>query len=124
MGCSETAGTGGSGGTAGSGGVGGDGGFGGTGGVPARCAPLAELDPGSTITDVDPSQVGNLTGIVSSAQTGDTIRFASGTYNLDGVYLWISTPGVTLRSASGDRDDVVLDGNYQSTEIITVAASL
>jgi hypothetical protein len=84
---------------------------------------LAEPDPGSTITDVDPSQVGNLTDIVSSAQTGDTIRFASGTYDLDGVYMWISTPGVTLRSASGNRDDVVLDGNYQTTEIITVAAS-
>ena len=125
MGCSETAGTGGRGGTAGNSGVGGDGGTGGAGGtgVPAGCPPLAEPDPGSTIIDVDPSEVGNLTGIVSSAKTGDTIRFASGTYDLDGVYMWISTPGVTLRSASGNRDDVVLDGNYQSTEIITVAAS-
>jgi hypothetical protein len=128
MGCGETAGTGGRGGTAGNSGVGGDGGTGGAGGtggtgVPAGCPPLAEPDPGSTIIDVDPSEVGNLTGIVSSAKTGDTIRFASGTYDLDGVYMWISTPGVTLRSASGNRDDVVLDGNYQSTEIITVAAS-
>jgi len=30
---------------------------------------------------------------------------------------------VTLRSASGNRETVILDGNYESTEIITVAAS-
>jgi hypothetical protein len=30
---------------------------------------------------------------------------------------------VTLRSASGDRDAVILDGQYTSTEVITVAAS-
>jgi hypothetical protein len=73
--------------------------------------------------DVTPADLGNLTSIVSGAAPGDTIRFASGTYDLGGEYLWISTLGVTLRSASGNRDDVVLDGNYQTTEIITVAAS-
>jgi hypothetical protein len=60
---------------------------------------------------------------VAAAETGDTISFADGTYDLGGVYLWIDTPGVTLRSASGDREAVILDGNYDTTEIITVAAS-
>lgn len=116
--------TGGSGGAGGSnGGSGGSGGTGGTGGGSVGCAPLPAPDPGSNIIDVSPADVGNLSGIVSSATTGDTIRFASGTYDLNGAYLWVSAPGVTLRSASGNRDDVVLNGNYQSTEIITIAAS-
>lgn len=123
MGCGQAEDTGGGGGIAGSGGAAGDGGTSGVGGAPAACPPLAGPDPDSTIIDVDPSQVGNLTAIVSSARPGDTIRFASGTYELDGVYMWVSASGVTLRSASGNRDDVVLDGNYQTQEIITVAAS-
>jgi hypothetical protein len=32
-------------------------------------------------------------------------------------------PGVTLRSASGDRESVILDGNYLTTEIIQIVAS-
>ena len=35
----------------------------------------------------------------------------------------LDTPGVSLRSASGNRDAVVLDGDYVTTEIIQVAAS-
>ncbi|HUT77873.1 MAG TPA: hypothetical protein VM285_09320, partial [Polyangia bacterium] len=42
---------------------------------------------------------------------------------LGGAYIWIDTPGVTLRSASGDREAVILDGEYETTEIVTVAAS-
>jgi len=87
------------------------------------CPPLPGPAAGSNIIDVSTSDLGNLTSIVASASTGDTIRFASGTYDLNGEYLWISTPGITLRSASGNRDDVVLNGNYTTTEIITVAAS-
>jgi len=116
-------GTGGVGGSAGSSGTGGTSGSSGSGGSASSCAPLPDPDPSSHIIDVSPADTQDLTNIVASASQGDTIRFASGTYDLNGVHLWISTPGVTLRSASGNRDDVILDGNDQTTEIVTIAAS-
>ena len=82
------------------------------------------LDPPTgNVTRVTPDDTPNLRGIIAAARTGDTILFESGTYPLNGDYIWISIPGITLRSESGNPEDVVLDGNYQTTEIITVAAS-
>lgn len=60
---------------------------------------------------------------VNNATPGDTILIADGVYNLNGVYLRIETSDVTLRSASGNREAVVLDGNYMTTEIVQVVAS-
>lgn len=62
---------------------------------------------------------------VNSAAAGTTILIADGTYNLGGAgyYLYMTTPDVTLRSASGNRESVILDDNYSGTEIITIAAS-
>lgn len=60
---------------------------------------------------------------VNNAGQGSTILVSDGVYNLDGVYLRFDTPDVTLRSASGNREAVVLDGNYLTTEIIQIVAS-
>lgn len=79
------------------------------------------LPPSGTVVNV--STVTGLQSAVNNAVSGTTIRVADGTYNLDGVYLRIDTPGVTLRSASGNRQAVVLDGNYITTEIIQIVAS-
>ncbi len=96
-------------------------------GVPAppqRCPALPAPDPQQgKITRVDSSQVGSLSALVSAAEPGETFLFADGHYELKGEYLWIKAAGVTLRSESGDRGAVILNGNYQTTEIITVAAS-
>jgi hypothetical protein len=86
---------------------------------PQVCAPLPP--PSGTIVNV--STVSQLENAVNSATSGTTIRIADGTYNLNGVYLRIDVPNVTLRSASGNREAVILDGNYQTTEIIQIAAS-
>jgi hypothetical protein len=83
------------------------------------CPPLPP--PAGATVHVD--TVAELQTAVNSAAHGDTILIADGTYELNGVYLWVDTPGVTLRSASGNRDAVILDGNYQTTEIVTVVAS-
>ncbi len=83
------------------------------------CQPL----PPPTGTIVAVSTVGELQSAVNNATSGDTILIADGVYNLDGVYLRIDTPNVTLRAASGNREAVVLDGNYITTEIIQVVAS-
>ena len=85
------------------------------------CEPLPK--PAGNVIHVDPSQTGSLASIVSGANPGDTILFADGTYPLNGDYLWVSTPDLNIRSASGNREAVILDGNYQTTEIITVTAS-
>ena len=83
------------------------------------CPPLAP-PTGSVITV---STVSELEHAVNAAAAGDTILIADGVYNLDGVYLRVDAPDVTLRSASGQRDAVVLDGNYLTTEIIQIVVS-
>ncbi len=90
-----------------------------TGDSPALCPPLAP-PTGPTVTV---ASVAELQSAVNSASAGETILVADGIYPLDGAYLRIDTPNVTLRSASGDREAVVLDGNYATTEIIQVVAS-
>jgi len=79
--------------------------------------------PPPTGAVVDVSSVAQLQEAVNNAASGITIRIADGVYDLDGVYLRLDVPGVTLRSASGDREAVILDGNYVTTEIVQVVAS-
>jgi hypothetical protein len=67
--------------------------------------------------------VTELVNAVNNAQSGDAILLADGVYTLNGAFLWISAPNVELRSASGNRDAVVLDGDYLGSEILTIAAS-
>ncbi len=86
---------------------------------PQACAPLPP--PSGNIVNV--SSVSQLESAVNSATSGTTILIANGTYNFDGVYLRIDVPNVTLRSASGNREAVILDGNYVTTEIIQIVAS-
>ncbi|MBN1812605.1 MAG: right-handed parallel beta-helix repeat-containing protein [Anaerolineae bacterium] len=83
------------------------------------CPPLA----GPTGRVVPVSSVAALVSAVNGALAGDTISIADGVYNLNGAYLRIDTPNVTLRSASRNREAVVLDGNYDTTEIIQIVAS-
>ena len=75
------------------------------------------------IIDVSPNQSAQLHTIVSQAETGTTLLLADGEYNLAGSMLWFAKPGVTLRSASGNPEAVILNGGYASTEVVTVAAS-
>ncbi len=89
------------------------------------CAPLAP--PEEPIVEVFPSEVAQLRDIVAAASTGTTILLHDGLYDLshgDGAdRLSFNTPGVTLRSVSGDRDAVVLDGAYGTNELISILAS-
>jgi hypothetical protein len=85
------------------------------------CPPLPP--PAGTVTDVTPAQADQLAGIVAGAASGTTIRLADGSYLLDGDLLHFATAGVTLRSASGNRDAVVLDNNYQGSGLILIRAS-
>jgi hypothetical protein len=82
---------------------------------PALPAPVGNVVHVSTASE--------LVSAVNGATSGDTILLADGSYDLDGQALWIDVPGVTIRSASGNRDAAVIDGHYVTTEIVTVAAS-
>ncbi len=84
-----------------------------------RCPPL----PPPTGPTVTVSTVAELESAVNTASSGDMILVNDGTYHLDGVYLRFDVPNVTLRSASGNRESVILDGNYVTTEIIQIVAS-
>ena len=83
------------------------------------CDPLPP--PSGNIVNVD--TVDQLVEAINKANSGDTILLADGSYNLSGAYLWIDTPNLTLRSKSGNTEAVILDGNYATTEIVTIAAS-
>ena len=77
----------------------------------------------STGPAITVSTVSELENAVNHASPGDVILIADGVYNLDGVYLRIAASDVTVRSASGHREAVVLDGNYITTEIFQIVAS-
>jgi pectate lyase len=71
--------------------------------------------PGGNVVNV--STVSQLEQAVNTATPGTTILVADGTYNPNGVYLRFDTLNVVLRSAA------ILDGNYQTTEIVRIVAS-
>jgi hypothetical protein len=89
------------------------------------CAPLPPATP--PIIQVSPSQAAQLRGIIAGAASGTTILLEDGVYDLScgdsGCRLQFNTPGLTLRSLSGDRDAVVLDGAYATNELISIYAS-
>lgn len=83
------------------------------------CGPLPP--PGGDVVTV--STVTQLVNAVNAAVPGRTILVADGTYSLNGQYLRIDDPNVTVRGQSGNRDAVILDGNYLTTEIFQIVAS-
>ncbi|MBI2559504.1 hypothetical protein HYW20_09345 [Candidatus Woesearchaeota archaeon] len=82
------------------------------------CSPL----PAATGNIVTVSTASQLSNAVANAQSGQTIVVADGTYTISST-LWFNVPQVTLRSQSGNRDGVVIDGNYAVGEIINIRAN-
>lgn len=97
------------------------------GGAPpaTSCAPLPAAS-GATIM-VTPAQASELPQIVRDAAEGTTILLADGTYRMTGDEasrrVQVRTRGITIRSASGDPEAVILDGEYATAEMITIHAS-
>lgn len=79
----------------------------------------------SACAEIVVDTVSQLVDAVNNTQNGGdrTILIVDGNYLLNGSYLRIAVSGVTVRSQSGNRENVVLDGNYQSTEIFQIIAS-
>ena len=72
--------------------------------------------------------VGTVSQLVNAVNNIDndndrTILLKDGNYSLDGLYLHLSASNTVIRSISGNRESVIIDGNYQTTEIFQVTAS-
>ncbi|MBR9701202.1 hypothetical protein GOV11_05040 [Candidatus Woesearchaeota archaeon] len=92
--------------------------------LPQGCEDIP-IPAGDTIINVNPSQAGQLRNIIMGANSDTTILLADGTYNLGSSYrLEFTSPRVTLRSASGNREAVIIDAGYSSSgaaEIIFIS---
>lgn len=72
----------------------------------AFCPPLGAPSGPTVIVDVGES----IADAVRNAAPGTTIHIADGVYDVSNDPIWVDTPGITLRSLSGNRDGVILDG--------------
>ncbi len=89
------------------------------------CSPLPP--PTSPTIEKYPSDADSLRATIAGAAEGTTILLHDGFYDMSGGdethRLVFSTPGLTLRSVSGDREAVVLDGDYATGELVSIQAS-
>ncbi|MCX4247242.1 right-handed parallel beta-helix repeat-containing protein [Paraliomyxa miuraensis] len=95
-----------------------------TGGPPlppaTGCVPLPP--PEGDVVELGPED--DLAAAIADAPTGRTLVLRDGTYDVSSAgYIVFDTPGVTLRSQSGDPSAVVLDGGYGIGSVLNVRAS-
>jgi len=78
--------------------------------------------PEGNVVEVDPSD--NLEQVLESLSPGDTAMLAAGTYMLGpNSYISLQTEGVTVRGATGDAQDVIIDGNWETPFGLSINAS-
>jgi hypothetical protein len=106
--------------------------------LPADAGPSVDAmgnDPGNALCPrlgrrrgnvivISPEQVDSLPGLVAGAAPDTTIELMRGTYVLD-VGLEVQSVGLILRSSTGNRDSVVIDGSEHAGvgTVITVASA-
>ena len=87
----------------------------------AFCPPLPA--PSGTVVTV--TTEAELRNQAYNAAPGTTILVAAGTYYLQDA-VWVVNNGITIRGATGNRDDVVLDGGgmltWSHTHVIAISA--
>ena len=86
----------------------------------AGCGPLPAAS--GVVVDVTPSQVDSLQSILDAARPGDTIQLSDGLYSLPQTLVF-RIPRLTLRSQSGNRLAVVLDGRYAVGSVLHLQQS-
>ncbi|MDA3863902.1 MAG: hypothetical protein PF689_08560 [Deltaproteobacteria bacterium] len=90
-----------------------------------KCTALPA--PTRETTTVTAEDADSLRNIIENASSGTTIQLEDGYYNLGGGdsshRLIFATPNLTLRSVSGNPENVILDGNYVTGELISIQAS-
>ncbi|MFK7931164.1 MAG: hypothetical protein AB8H79_23470 [Myxococcota bacterium] len=85
-----------------------------------RCAALPA--PSGNVVNVSPSD--DLERILEGLESGDTAWLAAGTYRLTSEsYIRLRTDNVSIRGATGDAEDVVIDGNWEAGFGLSINAS-
>lgn len=84
-----------------------------------NCPAFPPAPAGDTIVHVSTPVA--LSEALRNASAHTSISLATGTYSLSSS-LYINTPYLSIRSASGNAEDVVLDANYQGGSIVEVSA--
>lgn len=88
------------------------------------CGPLPPPAAGAPLVRVGPDRAHRLPEIVANAKPGTTILLEDGTYRIGRNSLAVRNEGITLRSKSGRRDAVILDGHrYETQTMISIQAS-
>ncbi len=72
------------------------------------------------IVTVGPDEAGDLPGMLLGAAPNTTFLLEDGVYDTGGAILQAAANGMTIRSASDDREAVTIDGAYATPEIIQV----
>jgi hypothetical protein len=81
------------------------------------CPPLGPPGPEQTVVEV--SSIEELRSELASASPDTTLSLADGIYDLSGgPDLQVYSPGVTIRSASGNRDAVIIQGGGNNLSIL------
>lgn len=93
-----------------------------TGGEPTPvdfCPRLPPPADDQILVEVTPDDAPALESMLNAAAPNTTFLFESGQYDLESA-VWITAPDITLRSASGDPTDVVIDadGSLESALVI------
>jgi hypothetical protein len=93
---------------------------------PSKACAALPAPTGKTV-QVKPAQAAQLASIVAAAASGTTILLEDGTYTMTGNEsqrrLTFAVPSVTLRSLSGDRTKVIIDGEYLTNEMVFISAT-
>jgi hypothetical protein len=90
----------------------------------AACPRLPPPRQTDRIVRVGPKRADELPAIVAGAESGTTILLDDGTYQIGDRSLLFRRERVTLRSASGNRDAVILDGDrYRTGIMVAIQAS-
>ncbi len=98
--------------------------------LPARDGPVIAVSPaGDGLVTVDGFET-TLRAVVQGAAVGSVVELAPGTYTIDaageGQYtgLYFTTPDVTMRGATGNAADVIIDSGYRDHGAETAAISV
>ena len=93
----------------------------------ASCGVLPGPEAGEPTITVTVAQAADLPSIVAGAAEGTTIFLEPGTYRMSGDEssrrIQVRTDGITIRSSTGVRTDVIIDGEYQTNEIFFIQAN-
>ncbi|MBI4821870.1 MAG: right-handed parallel beta-helix repeat-containing protein [Deltaproteobacteria bacterium] len=89
------------------------------------CSPLPA--PSEPIVRVTPQEADSLPQLAAAAAPGTTILLEDGVYRMSARdegsrRIQLAARGLTLRSANGDAERVIIDGEYLTREMITVGA--